>query len=99
MNPERISAKRSHSKHINKHIVLVRKYRCPVLRGGVQKRWRELIMQICGAEDIQILNLWVLMTNASRKSPGSQAGESSTADDAGRPSRLKNKSIPIFLDG
>jgi len=37
------------------HIVWVTKYRYPVLRGDVQKRCRELIMQICDAEDVQIL--------------------------------------------
>ena len=37
------------------HIVWVTKYRYPVLRGDIQKRCRELIIQICDAEDVQIL--------------------------------------------
>ena len=37
------------------HIVWVTKYRYPVLTGEIQKRARALIIQICDAEDIQIL--------------------------------------------
>ena len=37
------------------HIVWVTKYRYPVLRGDIQKRCRELILQICDVEDVQIL--------------------------------------------
>ncbi|PCH84255.1 MAG: IS200/IS605 family transposase [Piscirickettsiaceae bacterium] len=37
------------------HIVWVTKYRYPVLTGEIQKRCRELLMQICDAEDIRIL--------------------------------------------
>jgi putative transposase len=37
------------------HIVWVTKYRYPVLKGELQKRCRELIIQICDAEDIRIL--------------------------------------------
>ena len=37
------------------HLVLVTKYRYPVLRGDIQQRCRELIIQICDAEDVQIL--------------------------------------------
>ena len=36
------------------HIVWVTKYRYPVLRGDIQRRCRELIIQICDAEDIRI---------------------------------------------
>ena len=36
------------------HLVWVTKYRYPVLRGDIQKRCRELIIQICDSEDIQI---------------------------------------------
>ena len=36
------------------HIVWVTKYRCPVLRGDIQRRCRELIIQIYDAEDIRI---------------------------------------------
>lgn len=37
------------------HIVWVTKYRYPVLQGAIQKRCRELIIQICDAEDVKIL--------------------------------------------
>jgi putative transposase len=37
------------------HIVWVTKYRYKVLQGDVQKRCRELIIQICDAEDVRIL--------------------------------------------
>jgi putative transposase len=37
------------------HIVWVTKYRYHVLKGDVQTRCRELLIQICNAQDIQIL--------------------------------------------
>ena len=37
------------------HLVWVTKYRYPVLKGDVQHRCREIIIQICDAEDVQIL--------------------------------------------
>jgi len=37
------------------HIVWVTKYRYHVLKGNIQKRCRELIVQICDAEDIRII--------------------------------------------
>ena len=37
------------------HIVWVTKYRYAVLKGEIQKRCRDLMKQICDAEDIQIL--------------------------------------------
>jgi len=37
------------------HIVWVTKYRYPVLTGDIQKRCREILIQICDAEDVQIL--------------------------------------------
>ncbi len=37
------------------HLVWVTKYRYPVLKGDIQSRCREIIMQICDAEDVQIL--------------------------------------------
>ncbi len=36
------------------HLVWVTKYRYHVLQGEIQKRCRELILQICDAEDIRI---------------------------------------------
>jgi putative transposase len=37
------------------HIVWVTKYRYHVLKGDVQKRCKDLIVQVCDAEDIRIL--------------------------------------------
>lgn len=37
------------------HVVWVTKYRYEVLKGDVQKRCRDLIKQICDAEDVKIL--------------------------------------------
>ena len=37
------------------HIVWVTKYRYPVLEGDIKMRCRTLLIQICEAEDIQIL--------------------------------------------
>ena len=37
------------------HLVWVTKYRYHVLKGEIQKRCRELLLQICDAEDIRIL--------------------------------------------
>ena len=37
------------------HLVWVTKYRYHVLRGDIQTRCRELIIQICDAEDVRIL--------------------------------------------
>jgi len=37
------------------HIVWVTKYRYGVLKGDIQKRCRDIITQICDAEDIRIL--------------------------------------------
>jgi putative transposase len=46
----------SHSvTRLTAHIVWVTKYRYPVLRGDIQKRCRELLIQICDAEDVRIL--------------------------------------------
>ena len=37
------------------HVVWVTKYRYPVLQGDIQKRCRELLIQICDSEDVRIL--------------------------------------------
>ena len=38
------------------HIVWVTKYRYKVLKGKIQERCRELLIQVCDAEDIRILS-------------------------------------------
>ncbi len=37
------------------HMVWITKYRYPVLQGDIQRRCRDLLIQICDAEDIRIL--------------------------------------------
>jgi len=37
------------------HIVWVTKYRYKVLKGDIQKRCRDLLIQVCDAEDVKIL--------------------------------------------
>ncbi len=37
------------------HLVWITKYRYQVLRGDIQARCRELIIQVCDAEDVRIL--------------------------------------------
>ncbi len=55
LTDERTEAKWSYSKYfLLVHIVWVTKYRYPVLREDIQQRCRELIIQICDAEDIRI---------------------------------------------
>jgi len=41
--------------HLTAHIVWVTKYRYPVLQGDIQKRCRDLVKQICDAENVVIL--------------------------------------------
>ncbi len=41
--------------HLTAHIVWVTKYRYPVLSGDIKVRCRTLLIQICEAEDVQIL--------------------------------------------
>ena len=46
----------AHTVHnLKVHIVWATKYRKKVLKGDIQKRCRDLIIQICGANDIEIL--------------------------------------------
>ena len=46
----------SHSvSHLTAHIVWVAKYRYPVLKGDVQQRCRDLLIQICNSENVHIL--------------------------------------------
>ena len=40
---------------IHLHLVWVTKYRKPVLVGPIGLRWRELIREVCGSEDVPIL--------------------------------------------
>ena len=54
-----MSQQQRHGSHtvsrMTAHIVWATKYRYPVLRGDLQQRCRALLLQICDAEDVQIL--------------------------------------------
>lgn len=53
---EKIYRKGSHTiSHLTCHIVWVTKYRYHVLQGDIQKRCRELLIQICEVEEVSIL--------------------------------------------
>ena len=53
MSQQRIS---SHTvSRLTVHVVWITKYRYPVLTGEIKSRCRDLIMQVCDAEDIRIL--------------------------------------------
>ena len=53
MSQQRIS---SHTvSRLTVHIVWITKYRYPVLTGEIKTRCRDLIMQVCDAEDVRIL--------------------------------------------
>ncbi len=41
--------------NLRAHIVWVTKYRYPVLQGDVQRRCRDLVIQVCDSEDVRIL--------------------------------------------
>ena len=48
--------KMSHSvSKMSAHLVWVTKYRYPILQGDLQQRTRDLIIQICNSENVQIL--------------------------------------------
>ena len=48
--------KNSHSvSRLNVHLVWVTKYRYHVLQGDIQKRCRDLVIQICNSENVKIL--------------------------------------------
>ena len=40
---------------LSTHLVQVTKYRYPILKGKIQKRCRELIIQICDSEEVRIM--------------------------------------------
>jgi putative transposase len=43
---------------LSAHLVWVTKYRYRVLKGDIQKRCCDLLIQICKSENLQILKVW-----------------------------------------
>lgn len=78
------------------HLVWVTKYRYPVLKGEIQKRCRELIMQICDAEDMKILKGVVSKDHVHMhvEYPPSKSISDLIRRIKGRPSRLLQQEYP-----
>jgi putative transposase len=78
------------------HIVWVTKYRYQVLKGEIQKRCRELIMQICDAEDIRILKGAVSKDHVHMhiEYPPSKSISNIVRQLKGRTSRMLQKEYP-----
>jgi putative transposase len=89
----------SHSvTRLTAHIVWVTKYRYPVLRGDIQKRCRELIIQICDAEDVRILKGVVSKdhVHVHVEYPPSKALSDLVKRFKGRTSRLLQQEFPAL---
>ena len=78
------------------HIVWVTKYRYKVLKGDIQKRCRELIIQICDAEDIRILKGVVSKDHVHMliEYPPSKSVSEMVKKMKGRPSRRLQPEYP-----
>jgi putative transposase len=83
------------------HIVWVTKYRYQVLRGEIQKRCRELIIQICDAEDVRILQGAVSKDHVHRpiEYPPSKSISHLIKRLKGRTSRLLQQGFPELQKG
>jgi putative transposase len=89
----------SHSiTRITAHLVWVTKYRYPVLKGDIQKRCRELIIQICDAEDVRILKGVVSKDHVHMhiEYPPSKAVSDLVKRFKGRTSRLLQQEFPAL---
>ena len=78
------------------HIVWVTKYRYKVLKGEIQKRCRELIIQICDGEDIRILKGVVSKDHVPMliEYPPSKSVSDMVKKMKGRTSRLLQQEYP-----
>ena len=80
------------------HVVWVTKYRYHVLRGDIQQRCRELIIQICDAEDVSILKGVVSKDHVHMhfEYPPSKAISDLVKRFKGRTSRLLQQEFPAL---
>jgi putative transposase len=80
------------------HVVWVTKYRYHVLRGDIQQRCRELIIQICDAEDVRILKGVVSKDHVHMhmEYPPSKAISQLVKRFKGRTSRLLQQEFPTL---
>ena len=89
----------SHSvTRLTAHIVWVTKYRYPVLKGDIQRRCRELIIQICDAEDVRILKGVVSKDHVHMhvEYPPSKALSDLVKRFKGRSSRILQQEFPAL---
>ena len=78
------------------HLVWVTKYRYQVLKGEIQKRCRELLIQLCDAEDVRILKGVVSKDHVHMliEYPPSKSVSNLVKKMKGRSSRLLQKEYP-----
>ncbi len=89
----------SHSvSRLTVHIVWVTKYRYSVLRGDIQKRCRDLVVQICNAENVQILKGVVSKDHVHIhvEYPPSLSISDMVKKIKGRTSRLLQQDFPVL---
>jgi putative transposase len=82
------------------HIVWATKYRYHVLRGDIQKRCRELLIEICDAEDVVILKGVVSKDHVPMhiEYPASSAVSDLVKQMKGRTSRLLQQEFPKLAE-
>jgi putative transposase len=83
------------------HIVWVTKYRYAVLKGVIQTRCRELLIQVCDAEDVTILKGAVSKDHVHLhlEYPPSKAVSGLSQADERRSSRLLQQEYPELQNG
>jgi len=89
----------SHSlTRLTAHLVWVTKYRYPELTGDLQKRCRELIIQICDSEDVKIVKGVVSKDHVHRliEYPPSKSISELVKRMKGRTSRLLQQEYPAL---
>ncbi len=78
------------------HLVWVTKYRYPVLKGDIQCRCREIIIQICDAEDVQILTGVVSKDHMHIEYPSRLSISDLVKRLKGRTSRILQREFPVL---
>ncbi len=78
------------------HLVWITKYRYHVLKGDIQKRCRELLIQVCDSEDVRILKGVVSKDHVHMhiEYPPSKSISGLVKGLKGRSSRLLQKKFP-----
>ncbi len=81
---------------LTEHLVWITKYRYHVLKGGIQKRCKELLIQVCDSEDVRILKGVVSKDHVHMhiEYPPSKSISDLVKGLKGRSSRLLQKEFP-----